>query len=141
MNRDQIILAWQKAKRELDTVKKLESELRKAVITECFPQAKTGEPVDGTTTLELGNDYQLKAAFKLSYKLDNKNNAVKEALSQLTSLMENGPEVVEKLVTWEPKLNKKVYDNLNTDCKNIFDNVVTVTQSAPTVSLVEPKGE
>lgn len=131
-------MAWVEAKAALAEGKKLEADLRKKVLAECFPESQTGEPVSGVSTLELGNDYRLKADFKLSYKLSNLDD-VSKVLDVIANTFDEGDFIAKKLVKYEPKLSLADYKKLPDNIRSVFDEVLTVTQAAPTVTFVEPK--
>lgn len=142
LERDNEILAWQEAAKLLVTAKLREMELRKAVMARNFPKAEVG-----TNNLELGMGYKLKAVRKLNYNLANGEGETEAALDQISQLGNEGQFIAERLVGWTPKLSLTEYNKLEASnpthvkIKAIIDAVLTVTDGAPTLEVVPPKGK
>ena len=135
---NEAILAHDAVKKELAVIKAKELELRKEVLKLTFNYESDDR--EGTENIELGEGWKLKAVFKLTRKLGDKEEVDKA----LTKIEKSGPEgalVAERLVNWEPKLNKKEYDILPPKFKKLFDEVLTIKPGLPSVSLVPPKGK
>lgn len=142
LERDNEILAWQEASKVLEAAKTREMELRKAVMARNFPNANVG-----TNNLELGMGYKLKAVRKLNYNLANGEGETDKACDEIAKLGNEGQFLAERLVGWTPKLSLTEYNKLEASnpthakIKAIIDAVLTVTDGAPTLEVVPPKGK
>lgn len=136
-NRDAKILQWQEAVKALAVAKEAEAALRNEVIAANFAEHKD----EGTENVELGNGYKLKAVFKLSYTLDNKEEGVDKALTKLEKMGAEGQFVAERLVRWKPELSVSEYKKLDEKYKKVIDTVLTTKPGLPSLELVEPKSK
>ena len=135
LSRDELLLRWAELKTELEKAKTLEMELRKYIVKREFPNAK-----EGTNNLELGNGYKLKAEIKYNYKIDNEN--IDSVLEDIAKIGNEGHIIAERLIKWAPSLSLTEYRNiLNQDIKKKIDSVLTITDGAPTLTIVEPKAK
>lgn len=140
--RDKLIVSWQQADAALAAAKEREMTLRSQVMTTCFPDAEVG-----TNNLELGKGYKLKGVRKLNYNLANGAGETEAALDAITKLGNEGQFIAERLVGWTPKLSLTEYKKLeetnptHKKIKDIIDAVLTVTDGAPTLEVVEPKAK
>lgn len=137
MNQDKL-LAWDHAKKALDAAKALESSLRQEVLKDFYDFGGESDLREGTENLELGNGYKLKATFKLSRKLENKNGETENALAQIANF-ENGILYAERLVKWSPELSVSEYKKLPTNIREVIDACVTSKAATPSLEIVEPK--
>ncbi len=136
-SRDAKILQWQEAVKALAVAKEAEAALRNEVIAANFAEHKE----EGTENVELGNGYKLKAVFKLSYTLDNKEEGVDKALTKLEKMGAEGQFVAERLVRWKPELSVSEYKKLDDKYKKVIDTVLTTKPGLPSLELVEPKSK
>lgn len=132
MGRDEILMTWQNVKSILDAAKTREAELRAAIVDREFASL-----TDGTQNVELGKGYILKAVGKLNYNLDS--DKTNEALDELIASGNDGPFVAERLVKFKPSLSVSEYKKLTPERQRFFDEALTITQGAPTLTIVEPK--
>ena len=137
MNQDKL-LAWDHAKKALDAAKVLESSLRQEVLKDFYDFGGDSDLREGTENLELGNGYKLKATFKLSRKLENKNGETQNALDKIANF-ENGILYAERLVKWSPELSVSEYKKLPTEIRQVIDSCVTSKAATPSLEIVEPK--
>lgn len=137
MNNDKL-LAWDHAKKALDAAKSAEASLRKEVLKDFYDFGGESDLREGTENLELGNGYRLKATFKLSRKLENKNHETEEALAQIATF-ENGILYAERLVKWSPELSVSEYKKLPENVRAVIDACVTSKAATPSLEIVEPK--
>ena len=63
-SQDEVLMEWERRKKALETAKADEMDFRKYVVSRAFPNKS-----EGTNTIELGNDYKLKAQIKFNYIL------------------------------------------------------------------------
>ncbi len=132
-SRDELLLRWAKLKTELEKVKTLEMELRKYIVKSMFPNSK-----EGTNNLELGNGYKLKVDIKYNYKIDNEK--IDGVLEEIAKTGNEGHVIAERLIKWAPSLSLTEYRNIiNKDIKKKIDSILTITDGAPTLSIIEPK--
>lgn len=135
MTQDQVLLEWQKARDELLRAANVEMTMRRAVIATFFPTAAPDE--EGTRNYELGNEWKLKAVFKLNYNVDKKN--VDTMLDTLEKTGDDGKFIAERIINWSPSLSVKEYRELSDEQKKIVDTVITIKPGTPSLEIVEPK--
>ncbi len=134
-NKTEKLLARQTSiKEQIRELQAQEKELRTQILKDSFNFE--GDDREGTENIELGNGYKLKGVFKLTRKLDKKETP--EVLNAMRSMSPEGAFIADRIVTWEPKLNKKEYDSLNPQFKGMVDSVLTTTAGLPSLSIVEP---
>lgn len=136
--RDALLIQWQEAKKTLDAAKEIEMQLRKRVVTEVYNFSEN-ELREGTENVELGNGFKLKAVFKTSYTLNNKDNAVDKMLCKLEASGPEGKFIAERLVKFKPELSVAEYKRLDTKERRIADLVISTKPAAPTLEIVAPK--
>lgn len=135
------LAAWQYISSELSRIKALEMHARVKCFGTYFPAA--GE---GTTNFELGNGYKLKAVKKLNYRLAA-NDKVDDALDAISKVGKDGEGkfIAERMVKYDPRLSLTEYKALDPTnpthkkIKELVDGVLTITDGAPTLEIVEPK--
>jgi hypothetical protein len=115
---------WKKYQEELAFYKQEEMKLRKEITEECFPTAELG-----TTTIELGAGYLLKAVIKQNTSVD------------IATLLNSGlPEgVIDKIIDYKPTLVQAEFKKLEGKNLRLASSSITVKDGAPTVTLVAPK--
>lgn len=128
------IAAWDETKAQLAVLKEREAEMRKALIEELYSDAEIG-----VNTIELANGYELKATVKENYSLIEEDDRLESALTAIENLGERGRLYAERLIKWKPSLDKKEYDALPSDVKQIIDTAVLVKPAAPTLEIKAPK--
>jgi hypothetical protein len=121
--------SWFEAKSQLNFFKERESQLRDELVKELFNVDKDS----GSESIEIGNDYKLKATKKLDYKLNNKEGQVEAVIAILD------PELSKKLVHWEPDLSVIAYKNLDAQTQKLFDGCLTIKPGKPSLEVVPPK--
>lgn len=144
VDKDGLMMLWQKHKELLAFYKDKEMELRKLVATTQVPDAK-----EGMNTVELGNGFELKVNKKYNYKLDSDNDKVWNGLAKIESLGNEGKFVAERLVSWTPNFLLTEYRQLQEDADkgsefakkalSAIAEFMTITEAAPTVDIKEPK--
>lgn len=140
MNRDQLIMVWKQANEDLAAAKEREMQLR-------LQLAKTEFKFDEnalescTENIELGNGYKLKCEKKISYSLNNKDDAVDKVLTKIEKSDAEGAFIANRLVRWKPELSVSEYKKLDAKYKKIIDEVVTTKAATPSLTLVEPKAK
>lgn len=138
MNQDKL-LAWDHAKKALDAAKALEASLRQEVLKDFYDFGGESDLREGTENLELGNGYKLKATFKLSRKLENKNGETSKALFAIAENFEGGKLYAERLVKWSPELSVSEYKKLPAEIRAVIDECLTSKAATPSLEIVEPK--
>jgi len=143
MNEDQLLLLWSDKKAAIETAKTEEMELRKYIVAREFPKKE-----EGTNTKELGEGYKLKAVIKYNYNLAS-NDVVEECLDHIALLGNDGPFIADRLVSWKPNFLKTEYnallerkekgDERAVKILDIVNKMLTITEGAPTLDIVEPK--
>ncbi len=140
LSNDQVLQAWDNAKKLLENAKESEIEWRKYAFTRSFPEAK-----EGTNTVELGNGYALKGVKKLNYKLLD-NQIVEKCLDRIAKIGNQGAFIAERLVNWTPSLavsewreiEKQDTDETKAIYKLVLEMLV-IDEGAPTLAIKEPK--
>lgn len=142
LTRDQLLAAWDDAKKALALAKTTEMDLRKRAVAAAF-----NNPVEGTNTVELENDWQLKAKIKYSYKLDNDNEKIWNALQRIKKIGNQGAFIAERLVSWSPSFLLKEYRPLveakdeSKEANEILKEIstfLTIEEAAPELELKGP---
>jgi hypothetical protein len=146
LNKDGMLMLWKRSKELLDHFKEEEMQYRKICAAFLVP-AKT----EGTTTVELGNDFKAKVNHKYNYSLKKVPNAtIWASLDKIKSYGNIGPVIADRLVSWTPNFLKTEYNNLldeaetgNENAKAILkiinDEMLTIEEAAPTLEIKEPK--
>lgn len=113
---------WRNAKNRLSQAQSEEKQARNNVMEWVKEEIKEGTNRFST------NHFTLKIAHAPKYKVDSSDlgalNSAMQAISQIT-----GAEVASQLLSWSPTLNKKVYDNLPDNAKQIIGAFLTMTYS------------
>ena len=138
MNQDKL-LAWDNAKKALESAKALEMQLRQEVLEDFYDFAGDSDLREGTENLELANGYKLKATFKVSRKLENKQGETSKALLAIAEKFEGGKLYADRLVKWSPDLSVSEYKKIPAEIRAVIDECVTCKASAPSLEIVEPK--
>lgn len=143
MNENDLLMLWADKKKAIEAAKEDEMELRKYIVSREFPQKQ-----EGTNTKELGNGYQLKSAIKYNYNLAD-NNVVEDCLGKIAALGNSGSFIADRLVSWKPNFLLTEYRQLVEDkdkgskfaeqCLSIVNEMLTITEAAPTLEIKEPK--
>lgn len=129
-------MEWDRLKKLVSETKDIELEFRKYIVSRAFPQRE-----EGTNTVELGNGYELKVQVKYNYKLDPDNAKIDAALDRMAKLGNEGSFVADRLVNWSASLSLTEYRTLEPQYKKIIDEVLTITEAAPTLVIKEPKAK
>src|SRR4051812_33386606 len=143
MSEDQLLLEWQKKKDAIEVAKAEEMDLRKYIVKREFPKAQ-----EGMNNKDLGNGYVLKAAIKYNYNLAD-NDTVEATLEKLSKLGNAGSAISDRLVSWKPNFLLGEYRQLQEDKEkgmqfasqalDIINEMLTITEGAPTLEIKEPK--
>ena len=137
MTEDQLLMLWSTKKHGIEIAKAEEMELRKYIVSRAFPKKH-----EGMNTKELGHGYQLKASVKYNYNLGN-NELVETCLAKIAELGNDGSFIADRLVSWKPTLVLSEYRQLMEDKRTyvlaIINEMLTITEGAPTLEIKEPK--
>lgn len=120
---ENLVKSWVMAKEVLDTVKAIEMELRKAIVSEQFADAKIGSSKADSS---LG---QLTLTKGLSYKVGEAE------LSQLLTKFEEEFIDVGTLFKVKHELSLKEYKSLTDEQRNLVDECLTITEKAPELKI------
>ena len=143
MTREQIdglLNKWHDAKLRLDAAKADEMELRQIIVKESgmFNAAKEA----GTETYQLGGGWSVKAVKKQNYKIENKQGeafAVLHQLSQMQPDVAEWQELVKELFSFDVNLRKTQFDKLRGEERKLIEDILTITDGAPSLELIPPK--
>ena len=142
---DGLLMLHKRAKAFLDYWKEEEMSLRKIAAVLLVP-TKT----EGTTQVELGNGFAAKVVNKYNYKLNSDNDKIWSCLDRVSKVGNQGAFIAERLVSWTPNFSKTEYTTLQEEAekgsedakailKIVNDEMLTITEGAPTLDIVEPK--
>lgn len=118
---------WQEKVTELALLKEEETNLRKELFNLYFV-----DPQEGTNTVELSNDWVLKGTHKLTRKIQE------DKLPEI-SKQPGMRAVLKNVLKYKPSLDKKEYEKLPDDKRNLFDNCLVISPAMPSLSIVLPK--
>lgn len=145
MNEDKLLLLWEDMKKAIEVAKANELELRKYIVNREFPKKE-----EGMNTKELGQGYQLKAGIKYNYNLAD-NDTVETCLEKIANLGNAGAFIADRLVSWKPNFLLTEYRQLVEDkekgsgfakqCLDIVNEMLTITEGAPTLEIKAPKSK
>lgn len=145
MNEDQLLMLWQDKKAAIERAKEEEMELRKYIVKREFPK-----PNEGMNNKDLGNGYTLKANVKYNYNLAD-NDTVEMVLHKISNMGNQGSAIADRLVSWKPSFLLTEYRQLQedkekgskfaSDCLDAINEMLTITEAAPTLEIREPKGK
>lgn len=113
--------------KKLEIAKKLEKDARDArlkIENEIIGKLRVGAAFIGTMNREV-EDYKLKLSSTLNYTVDR---------YKIMELESNGIDT-SKVIRWKPELNKKNYDNLKDEEKDIFNEALTSKPSKINIKL------
>lgn len=136
MTQDQVLMKWQELKKALETAKEAEMDMRKYIVKRAFPA-----PDEGTNKAELGMGYALKAVVKYNYKIKGDVDKIDSVIDKLSALDNEGSFIADRLFKWSATLSVAEYKILDPKYKKIVDEVVEVSEAAPTLDIVEPKSK
>lgn len=147
LNQDGMLMLWKEWEHHLKEAKDLEMQYRKICAAFLVP-----EKTEGTTNVELGNGYKAKVVTKYNYKLASDNDKIWSCLDKISKVGNQGAFIAECLVSWTPNFLKTEYTTLqeeadkgSEDAKTILkivnDEMLTITEAAPTLDIVEPKAK
>lgn len=145
IDKDGMLMLWNYSKAKLDEYKELEMNYRKICAAFLVP-TKT----EGTTNVELGNGYKAKVVNKYNYNLASDNDKIWSCLDKIGKVGNQGKFIADRLVSWTPNFLKTEYTTLqeeadkgSEDAKQILkivnEEMLTITEAAPTLDIVEPK--
>lgn len=146
LDKDGMLMLWQRTKDLLTTVKNDEMEYRKICAAFLVP-----EKTEGTTNVELGAGYVAKVVTKYNYKPKDDNEAIWKGLEKIEQLTNDGrgKEVAKRLFSWTPNFLKTEYVSLKEEAdkgdrfaieaiKIIENELIVITEAAPTLEIREP---
>lgn len=143
MSEDQLLMLHMQKQNAITVAKEEEMELRKYIVDRAFPKKQ-----EGMNTKDLGNGYALKAGVKFNYKLAD-NDTVENCLNRVSALGNSGSFIADRLVSWTPNFLLTEYRQLQEDkdkgskfaeeALNIINEMITITEAAPTLEVKEPK--
>lgn len=136
--KEQLLQEWLDSSEALTAAKDREMALRKEVV-EAFPFA--ADVKEGTQRIDLANGWQLKVVKKQNYNLKNKEGETDKALTEFEKVNPENAFIAERLVTWKPDLSIAEYRKLTPTQLKFFENVLTISDGAPSLELVEPKAK
>lgn len=143
MNEDALLMLWADKKKEIEAAKEAEMNLRKYIVGRAFPQKQ-----EGMNNKDLGGGYTLKATVKYNYTLAP-NDVVEKCLDHISALGNEGPFIADRLVSWKANFltteyrslceRKDAGDERAVKILGIVNEMLTVSEAAPTLEIKEPK--
>jgi hypothetical protein len=119
---------WYIATNDLKPMKEAESELRKRIFAQAFP-----EPKEGTNKLPLADGYVLNSVYGYSRTVQE------DVFGTIYNDMLEHDIPVDMLVKFKPELKVTIYKALNAEQKAIVDKCLVTKPSSPTLEIVKPK--
>jgi hypothetical protein len=119
---------WNTVSKTLAAAKETEMILRKELFEHLFTN-----PDEGVNTADLAGGWKAKGEYKLTRKLD---------ITQLQHMRERLQSIdvsIDTLVRYKPELDITAYRGLTPATLAVFNEMVTTTPGAPTLTLVPPK--
>jgi hypothetical protein len=142
-----MLMLWQDSKDRLAKYKEMEMDYRKICVDFLVPDKQ-----EGTNNIELGSGYVAKAVVKFNYKPKDDNDAIWAGLEKIERLTNDGKGklIAERLFSWHPSFLKGEYVTLQEDAtkgdrfaiealKIIENELIIISEAAPTLAIVEPK--
>ncbi len=143
LDRDTVLLNWQKSQEALATAKIEEMSWRVYVVKRAFP---TGH--EGTNTLSLGGGYELKGVLKFNYKLDKDISKIWAVQNRISALGNRAAFLADKFFSWKVDFLTTEYKALlkekdeSEEARGILaliNEVLTIDEAAPELKIKEPK--
>ncbi len=119
---------WFDMKSQLKKLKDKEILMRKKISTHFFP-----DPKEGTNRHNLGDGYDLVLNHSLNRSIDE------GALNALASQLAEASVSVDAMVRTKPSLNKRAYNTLTEEQRQLFDQALVIKDGSPTLSIVKCK--
>lgn len=142
VDRDGVLMLWQKAQQDLADAKTFEMDIRKIAV-----KLTVTDPHEGMNTVELGNGYKAKAQIKYNYKLAE-NDTVEKCLDRISKMGNYGAFIADRMVSWTPNFLLSEYRTLQVDAEKgdqvaidilkITTEMLTISEAAPTLEIKEP---
>lgn len=147
IDKDGMLMLWQRSKKYLDDIKEQEMQYRKICAAFLVPQ-KT----EGVVNIPLGSGYNAKVNHKYNYKPNPENKVIWKALEKIEAIGNQGKFIAERLFSWSPNFLLTEYRKVQEDAEDgseeakkilkiINDEMITITDAAPTLDIVEPKAK
>jgi len=147
LTNDGALMLWQDTQKRLAQYKEMEMEYRKLCVSFLTP-----DKPEGTTNVALGETHVAKVVNKYNYKPKDDNDAIWAGLEKIEALGNEGPFVAKRLFSWSPSFLKTEYIQLQEDAekgsafaKNVLkiieNELIVITEAAPTLSINEKKGK
>lgn len=131
------LLDWEESADQLSRIKAREAILRRKIFDFMFPV-----PVEGVNNVKLPDGTLIKGGYKIDRKVDE---ALLQAMNQPNpeldgkSIFEVGGINSGKLVKMEPSLVTSEYRELTEEQRLLFERVLIMKPSMPSLDLVPPK--
>lgn len=123
-----LLADWQKKEKELAKVRDEEMALRRQITEVFFPT-----PKEGTNSFKLNAGYRLKLNYSISRRPD------RALLDQFRDTFEGAGINLDELIRNTPELRTGAYKALTDDQRKLFDQVLTIRPSAPSLDIELPK--
>jgi hypothetical protein len=131
----ELIAKWEDFQKQADYFKKLELEYRNRILKEVFSYDEN-KCDSATVSVDLENNFKLKAVLKTSRKID-KDKCLE--VCAFISEMENGKLIIERLLKWEPTLSISEYKKMPENMKKLFDECLTEKAAQGSLEIYESK--
>lgn len=118
---------WYEVQQKLKKLRAYEIQLRNKIFGVLFPNW-----VEGVNRIVLPDQYRLKAECELSRKV------IEELLDSHKTAFRKAKIKSEELIEWKPHLILKGYRVLTEDQRKVFDEVLEIKESTPSLSIEPP---
>lgn len=129
---NQTIATVKIAKEQIEPLSDLELKMRNHIVDSGAQGIDKTQP--GTQYSDIGNGWRVKAVVKVNHKLEKDNDKFDAMHKQLPEWLQ------QRLFNWTVALSVTEFKGLSPEHKAIVSPLVTVTNAAPTLTLVPPKG-
>lgn len=128
LSRDEKLMAWQEAQRELVPLAMRERDLRVMAVEAAFGS----ELPEGTQSLDIGHDYLCKVEVKMNYTVADTPEMRNEFIEVL------GTERATNTVKFKPNLSISAWKGLTQEERDKLATHVTIKPGLPSLSILAP---
>lgn len=141
LDRDEAIQRWQEAKVQSAAAQNYERMLRERIVTLGFPTEAANASHEGTSNIDLGGGWKLKAVFGQSYNLPKFDDVrrVMTAIRELGTV--EAQDAYRNLIKYSPELSISAYRKTSGDVKKLIDEIITLKRKMTSLELVPPKDQ
>lgn len=132
---------WYKVKQEKDLAADKEQQLRKSIVGQFSDPGR----IKGTENIKLDATWACKITKQVDISFIKKEdgklnfNEINKTLAAFAAYSPDAPEILSRLVTWEPKISVTEYNKLLQEMRDIIDKVVVTRPSSVSLELIQSR--